>query len=108
MAVADRHGLPVSICIESATPHEVKLTTSTLVQMVVPDAPGHLIGDNAYDSDKLDAQLRHYGTEVIAPAPQQPKNQNTRRTLFEATPSALENRKTICLVAEFSAPGRAV
>src|ERR1700747_2654579 len=35
--------------------------------MVVPDAPGHLIGDNAYDSDKLDAQLRHYGIEVIAP-----------------------------------------
>jgi transposase len=67
MAVADRHGLPVSICIESATPHEVKLVTSTLVQMVVPDAPEHLIGDNAYDSDKLDAQLRHYGIEVIAP-----------------------------------------
>jgi transposase len=67
MAVADRHGLPVSICIESATPHEVKLATSTLVQMVVPDAPEHLIGDNAYDSDKLDAQIRHYGIEVIAP-----------------------------------------
>jgi hypothetical protein len=100
MAVADRHGLPVSICIESATPHEVTL--------VVPDAPGHLIGDNAYDSDKLDVQLRHYGIEVIAPAPQQPKNQKTRRTLYEAIPSALENRKTICLVAEFSAPGRAV
>ena len=67
MAVADRHGLPVSICIESATPHEVKLATPTLVQMVVPDAPGHLIGDNTYDSDKLNAQLRHYGIEVIAP-----------------------------------------
>jgi hypothetical protein len=40
MAVADRHGFPVSICIESATPHEVKLATSTLVQMVVHDAPG--------------------------------------------------------------------
>ena len=39
MAVADRHGLPVSICIESATPHEVKLATSTLVQMVVPELP---------------------------------------------------------------------
>lgn len=25
------------------------------------------LGDNAYDSDKLDAQLRHYGIEVIAP-----------------------------------------
>jgi hypothetical protein len=42
MAVADRHGLPVSICIESATPHEVKLATSTLARMVVPDAPGAL------------------------------------------------------------------
>lgn len=47
MAVADRHGLPVSICVESATPHEVKLATPTLVQMVVPDAPQNLIGDNA-------------------------------------------------------------
>jgi len=26
-----------------------------------------LIGDNAYDSYKLDAQLRDYGIEVIAP-----------------------------------------
>src|SRR5438552_15260929 len=67
MAVADRHGLPVSICVESATPHEVKLATSTLVQMVVPDASRDLIGDNAYDSDKLDADLRYYGIEVIAP-----------------------------------------
>ena len=67
MAVADCHGLPVSICVESATPHEVKLATSTLVQMVIPDAPRNLIGDNAYDSDKLDAELRRYGIEVIAP-----------------------------------------
>jgi hypothetical protein len=66
MAVADRHGLRVSICIESATPHEVKLATSTLVQMVVHDAPRNLIGDNAYDSDKLDDELRCYGIKVIA------------------------------------------
>jgi hypothetical protein len=66
MAVADRHGLPVSICIESATPHQVKLATSTLVQMVIHDAPRNLIGDNAYDSDKLDDELRCYGIEVIA------------------------------------------
>jgi transposase len=67
MAVSDCHGLPVSICVESATPHEVKLATSTLVQMVIPDAPRNVIGDNAYDSDKLDAELRYYGIEVIAP-----------------------------------------
>ena len=67
MAVADRHGLPVAVCVESATPHEVKLATATLVQMIVPDAPQNLIGDNAYDSDKLDAELRQYGIELIAP-----------------------------------------
>ena len=39
MAVADRNGLPVSVCAESATPHEVTLAMSTLLQMVVPDAP---------------------------------------------------------------------
>ena len=54
MAVADRNGLPVSVCAESATPHEVRLAMSTLLQMVVPDAPQNLIGDNAYDSDRLD------------------------------------------------------
>ena len=41
--------------LESATPHEVKLASATLVQMIVPDAPKNLIGDGAYDSDKLDA-----------------------------------------------------
>jgi hypothetical protein len=39
MAVADRNGLPVSVCAESAAPHEVKLAMPTLLQMVVPDSP---------------------------------------------------------------------
>ena len=43
------------------------LAMSALLQMVVPDAPQNLIGDNAYDSDRLDAELRFYGIEVIAP-----------------------------------------
>jgi len=67
MAVADRNGLPVSVCAESATLHEVTLALPTLLQMVVPEAPQNLIGDNAYDSDRLDAELRFYGIEVIAP-----------------------------------------
>jgi hypothetical protein len=65
MAVADRNGLPVSVCAESATPHEVRLAMSTLLQMVVPDAPQNLIGDNAYDSDRLDAELSFYGIELM-------------------------------------------
>ena len=35
--------------------------------MVIPEAPQNLVGDNAYDSDRLDAELRQYGIEVIAP-----------------------------------------
>jgi transposase len=81
MAVADRNGLPVSVCVESATPHEVTLATSTLLQMVVPDAPQNLIGDNAYDSDRLDAELSFYGIQLIAPHRRNRKNptQDRRR-----------------------------
>ncbi len=75
MAVADCHGLPVGVAVESATPHEVKLAESTLLQMVIPEPPRNLVGDNAYDSDKLDTRLRSYGIELISP---HRSNQNTR------------------------------
>jgi len=74
MAVADRSGLPVAVYIDSASPHEVKLVDSTLVQMIVPEPPQNLIGDNACDSDRLDAELRPYGIEVIAPHRRNRKN----------------------------------
>ena len=54
------------IYAEAHPPGELK-PTSTLVQMIVPEAPQNLIGDNAYDSDRLDAELRQYGIELIAP-----------------------------------------
>jgi transposase len=81
MAVADRNGLPVSVYVESATPHEVTLATSTLLHLVVPDAPQNLVADNAYDSDRLDAELRFYGIELIAPHRRNRKNptQDRRR-----------------------------
>ena len=37
--MADSHGLPVGLSIESASPREVKLVVSTLVEMVVAEAP---------------------------------------------------------------------
>lgn len=81
MAVADRNGLPVSISLESATPHEVKLAVPALFQMVIPEAPRNLIGDKAYDSDKLDRELSRYGIELIAPRRSNRKNrtQDLRR-----------------------------
>jgi transposase len=74
MAVADSHGLPISLCIESASPHEVMLADSTLVEIVIPEAPQNLVGDNAYDSDKLDRELRQYGIELVAPHRSNRKN----------------------------------
>jgi hypothetical protein len=47
---------------------------STLLQMVALDAPQNLIGDNAYYSDRLDAELRFYGIELIAPHRRNRKN----------------------------------
>jgi transposase len=57
MAIADRHGLPVAISIESATPHEVTLVQDTLDACIVDAQPEILIGDKAYDSDRLDERL---------------------------------------------------
>lgn len=67
MAIADRHGRPVAIHVASATPHEVTLVKATLAETLVLNGPKRLIGDNAYESDKLDAELAERGVELIAP-----------------------------------------
>ena len=44
------------------------LVEKTLDERVVADVPERLIGDKAYDSDRLDERLmQNYGTELIAP-----------------------------------------
>ena len=43
--------------------------------MVLTTKPEHLIGDNAYDSDGLDAALATQGVEVIAPHRSKRKHQ---------------------------------
>src|SRR5258706_11053728 len=67
MAVAERSGLPVAINVASASPHEVKLVKPTLDAGFLPEAPERLIGDKAYDSDTLAADLAEEGIELIAP-----------------------------------------
>lgn len=68
MAIADAHGLPIAVCIESASPHEVTLVDQTIDATFLKHAPDRLIGDRAYDSDPLDARLlRERGVELIAP-----------------------------------------
>ena len=67
MAVADSHGLPIAIGIASGQRHETQLVAETLAGRFLKKLPKRLIGDKAYDSNKLDAELARRGIEMIAP-----------------------------------------
>jgi transposase len=68
MAVADRSGLPIAVGIESGPRNEQKLVVGTLKKSFLrKQLPKILIGDRAYDSDPLDAELAAMGVEMIAP-----------------------------------------
>ena len=82
MAIADRSGLPIAVCIESAGRHEVRLVEDTLEGRFLPNAPQRLIGDKAYDSDALDALLREkWGIEMISPNRKNRSKTQDRRPL---------------------------
>ncbi len=66
MALTDAHGVPLAINVYSASPHETKLVESTHEARFIADLPERLIGDKAYDSDPLDAELAGQGVELIA------------------------------------------
>ena len=67
MVVADNASLPLAIHAAPASPHEVTLVGETLVRSFTAGQPERLIGDKAYDSDPLDAELAEGGIELIAP-----------------------------------------
>ncbi len=83
MAITDAFGLPVAAHVESASPHEVKLIEATIDSSFTQYAPDKLIGDKAYDSDKLDDQLlNERGVELVAPhrkGRKKPKTQDGRK-----------------------------
>ncbi len=78
MAVADRSGLPIAVCIGSASPHETTLVQTVLDQRFLAEKPQRLIGDKAYDSDPLDALLALQGIALIAPHRRSRKRQPTQ------------------------------
>ena len=82
MAIADGSSLPLAIHIESASPHEVTLVQHTLQASYVGGTPTRLVGDKAYDSDPLDAELKQMGIDMIAPHRRnrsKPKTQDGRK-----------------------------
>ena len=83
MAIADTSGIPVAAHVESASPHEVKLVEATIDNGFTQNAPDKLVGDKAYDSDKLDRQLlEERGVEMISPhrkGRKKPRTQDGRK-----------------------------
>ena len=67
MAMADRAGLPLAIDVARASPHETTLVEPLLASGFTAALPARLIGDRAYDSDPLDAELAAWGIALIAP-----------------------------------------
>ena len=68
MAIADKSGKPISVHVTDASPHEVKLVEKTIDQRFSNLKIRKMIGDKAYDSDKLDRELlKKFKIELIAP-----------------------------------------
>ena len=59
MVLVDARGLPVSVETMAANTHESQLVQQLFDFMLTREMPERLIGDKAYDSDKLDA-IRSY------------------------------------------------
>lgn len=113
MAIADRAGLPLAIHVTSASPHEVTLVGAALEARFTAERPQRLIGDKAYDSDPLDAQLADEGIELIAPHRRNRRKPNTqdgrplrrykRRWKVERLMAWLQNYRRVVVRYEYHA-----
>ena len=108
MAIADRHALPVAVHVESATPHEVRLVPATLADRFVTQLPERLIGDNAYESNRLDAELAPRGVALIAPHRRTRKQRTQDGRPLPRYRRRWKVERLFCLDAELSADRRAL
>ena len=80
MIMVDASGMPLAVHTCSACPAEVTLVQDTLDASFGMLFPERLIGDKAYDSDGLDAELAALGIKMIAP------NRRNRRKTQDGRP----------------------
>ena len=78
MAIVDRHGLPLAVSTHAANHHEVTLVQLSFDFYMIEAKPDNLIGDRAYDSDRLDEQMKQEGIEMIAPHRSNRKKRQTQ------------------------------
>jgi transposase len=82
MVVVDGQGIPLGGTIASASPAEVKLAEEALETIRVPrpgrgrprSRPQRLVGDKAYDSDRLRTRLAGKGIRLLVPYRRHRKN----------------------------------
>ncbi len=114
MVLVDARGLPVAVDTTSASRHESQLVQRLFDFMLTAEVPPRVIGDKAYDSDRLDEQLAHQGIEMIAPHRRSRKLENItqagrslrrydRRWKVERTISWIQNFRRLCIRWEKSA-----
>jgi transposase len=95
MGIVDRHGLPLAVSTHAANHHEVTLVQLTFDFYMIEAKPENLIGDRAYDSDKLDDDLKKDDIEMIA------AHRSNRRKLATQDGRRLRRSKRRWLVERF-------
>ena len=82
IGIVDRHGLALAVSTHAANHHEVTLVQLSFDFYMIEAKSENLIGDRAYDSDKLDQELEKDGVRMIAPHKsnrKKPRTQDGRR-----------------------------
>ena len=113
MVLVDARGLPVAVDTCSATPHESKLVQGLFDFMLTLEPPQRIIGDKAYDSDRLDEEMDDESIEMIAPHRRNRTPANvtqdgrklrryTRRWTVERTIAWFQNFRRLCIRYEKS------
>jgi transposase len=108
MVLVDARGLPVAVDTASASPHESQLVQRLFDFMLTLETPPRVIGDKAYDSDRLDEELAHQGIEMIAPHRRSRKPEKVtqdgrslrrydRRWTVERTIAWFQNFRRLCI-----------
>ena len=65
LAIAATNSLPLAVSVQSASPNECQLIEEVLAGSFLDKLPARLIGDKAYDSDRLDQKLQaEYDIEI--------------------------------------------
>ena len=108
MILVDARGLPVAVSTAPANRHESRCVQELFDFMLPLEPLDKVVGDMAYDSDRLDAEMAAKGIELISPhrrnrLPEnktqdgRPLRRYARRWTVERSISWLQNFRRLCI-----------